>query len=463
MSIPASVPAQYVARSQSAPLQDAPTTGLSDIALPKTASKWVFPARSLNLPSPVDFYSHLQTVRRREADDSARSYKGAQKVPIVSAKDEDEDAEYEESDDEEFEELEDQEKEMKRRRRMIALLISVLFSISFTVINHFLFDDGWVTSFYIYVQTMTTVGYGEFTIDSDDDQREKQRLFMCFVVLGMLGMAAYALPILEEVTLSRHVHRLSTSFERFQVKQFAAITSHKEAKQQCGKFNRLGSVSVVYVLAIASGALFFALVESCSCSYGAIRQKRIDDGDLNGTLCPEDSYGGRLVDYDTCVDAGGWQKTPIDALYLSIITSTTIGYGDLYPVSWWGRIFTCFFMIYGTLASAAFVGTLSSTLFDVSDEQEKSEKVIEEIGGIDNRVYTRAQFFEYMLIKNRILTKKSFNALNEIYDSMDPTGKGHVDHEDVLYYEFGGAFDREEQAPLFRHNTRARSSPAVSE
>lgn len=36
-----------------------------------------------------------------------------------------------------------------------------------------------------------------------------------------------------------------------------------------------------------------------------------------------------------------------DALYFSVITLTTIGYGDLYPVSVMGKIFTIFYILIG--------------------------------------------------------------------------------------------------------------------
>ena len=41
----------------------------------------------------------------------------------------------------------------------------------------------------------------------------------------------------------------------------------------------------------------------------------------------------------------GWSV--VDALYFSVMTLTTIGYGDLHPTSDLSKIFTCFYAIVG--------------------------------------------------------------------------------------------------------------------
>lgn len=52
----------------------------------------------------------------------------------------------------------------------------------------------------------------------------------------------------------------------------------------------------------------------------------------------------------------GWSY--IDALYFSIITLTTIGYGDFSPQTDAGKIFTIFYIIIGIGVILAFINTL---------------------------------------------------------------------------------------------------------
>ncbi|MFD1899020.1 potassium channel family protein [Enterococcus termitis] len=49
-----------------------------------------------------------------------------------------------------------------------------------------------------------------------------------------------------------------------------------------------------------------------------------------------------------------------DAFYLSFITLTTIGYGDIYPVSTVGKIFTILYVIVGLGIISLFISKLAS-------------------------------------------------------------------------------------------------------
>jgi voltage-gated potassium channel len=70
----------------------------------------------------------------------------------------------------------------------------------------------------------------------------------------------------------------------------------------------------------------------------------------------------------------GW-----DALWYSIVTITTVGYGDYYPVTFWGRITAMFIMV----AGVGIIGVLASLLSNLliggiaaPAEQEKIEPVL---------------------------------------------------------------------------------------
>jgi voltage-gated potassium channel len=52
-----------------------------------------------------------------------------------------------------------------------------------------------------------------------------------------------------------------------------------------------------------------------------------------------------------------------DSFYFVVITITTIGYGDLTPVTLAGRVFTMFFSFFGIAMAFYFVGIIGTNLF----------------------------------------------------------------------------------------------------
>nr|WP_233611078.1 potassium channel family protein [Lactococcus sp. S64] len=63
----------------------------------------------------------------------------------------------------------------------------------------------------------------------------------------------------------------------------------------------------------------------------------------------------------------------LDALYLSFITLTTIGYGDFYPVTAIGKIFTIVYSLIGLGITAMFISIVSKSYIKYKDIK-KSKK-----------------------------------------------------------------------------------------
>jgi voltage-gated potassium channel len=66
-------------------------------------------------------------------------------------------------------------------------------------------------------------------------------------------------------------------------------------------------------------------------------------------------------------------KTGWDALWYSVVTITTVGYGDFYPVTMGGRITAIFIMLMGVGIIGALASILASVLVGSSADAEKNE------------------------------------------------------------------------------------------
>jgi voltage-gated potassium channel len=93
----------------------------------------------------------------------------------------------------------------------------------------------------------------------------------------------------------------------------------------------------------------------------------------------------------------GW-----DALWYSIVTITTVGYGDYYPVTFWGRITAMFIMVAGVGIIGALASLLSNLLIGriAAPEEQESPKpalsptVEQELTSIKNELAEMRQLLE---------------------------------------------------------------------
>jgi voltage-gated potassium channel len=105
----------------------------------------------------------------------------------------------------------------------------------------------------------------------------------------------------------------------------------------------------------------------------------------------------------------GWRI--LDSVYFVVVTITTIGYGDLIPITDLGKIFTIFFSFFGIAMAFYIIGIISSNLLKkhVSHKENQlryylNKKKKEEIEETKKRV--RAGFKASKKRKKKKLGKK---------------------------------------------------------
>ncbi len=96
------------------------------------------------------------------------------------------------------------------------------------------------------------------------------------------------------------------------------------------------------------------------------------------TFLKDDEYRDLLLTTSIVVTFGsvvyhyleGWNW--IDAIYFSVITLTTVGYGDLSPQTDEGKLFTIFYIIIGIGLILSFINTIYSHYNDVKSGSKTS-------------------------------------------------------------------------------------------
>ena len=71
-------------------------------------------------------------------------------------------------------------------------------------------------------------------------------------------------------------------------------------------------------------------------------------------------------------------KDFFDAVWWSLVTITTVGYGDFYPVSFWGRIIGIIFILLGFIAFSTFTAFIASNFIDKKIKESKGLSNIKE-------------------------------------------------------------------------------------
>eukprot|EP00928_Gymnodinium_smaydae_P010593 TRINITY_DN13994_c0_g1_i1.p1 TRINITY_DN13994_c0_g1~~TRINITY_DN13994_c0_g1_i1.p1 ORF type:complete len:479 (-),score=53.95 TRINITY_DN13994_c0_g1_i1:389-1786(-) len=271
-----------------------------------------------------------------------------------------------------------------------------------------------VTGLYIMVQMLTTIGYGDLTIQSSEFSK-------VFLTIYSLFTAVVIAQAVTDVCHFFATHTMHGVGERLRgeddggTKKPALFTPVRRAMLYC-------------CLVLLAGTIFYGSVESCTCSYG-------------------ESFAAGC-DEDKCAETGGYQMSYLDALYMSCISLTTVGFGDFAPKSYIGRVFAVPWMVIGVVIVANFQCRFTETHMRnqrMGVHDMDLEELYDHIDLDGNGSLSRFEFLTFALLEYGLIDDQVLDEINEEFDVLDKDRSGCLSKEEILS-KFERLRNRENQA-----------------
>jgi len=245
-----------------------------------------------------------------------------------------------------------------------------------------------VECIYFMSQIITTVGYGDIT-----PAKTRGQVFVGLYVLGALFVIAMLVS-----DMTTHMIQMAKEY-RSKRAQAAAMTD--EARQ--GAADSEGQAQQICSLTKlekpSAGALLTSLAVFTSLQVCWI---------LFFSLHP------------------GEGKTVFQALYMSVITLSTVGFGFFTPVTEAGMIFGSFFMLLGAGALANVIGNFTTFMVKMNEyehsERDGKEEAVQLLkdqlsGGSD---VTELQFLRFCLLQTKLASNKELENMGAMFKNLKP-------------------------------------------
>lgn len=142
----------------------------------------------------------------------------------------------------------------------------------------------------------------------------------------------------------------------------------------------------------------------------------------------------------------------MDGVYFSIITGTTIGYGDISPTSPGGRWLAVFFLPVAVIFVSTQLGQLANILMGTTDDSKLKALLnvdlsLEALLNMDadgDGEITEFEFLKFMLSSAGMADEDILDSLHKRFQEMDEDGSGSLTKEDILLLVARQQREREE-------------------
>jgi len=268
-------------------------------------------------------------------------------------------------------------------------------------------------------QIITTVGYGDI-VPKTNYQKITTAIVVLSSTLLMAGICSHVIDAILDAQADALIQSLHAKEEEIKSSQSAPTNQQKDAKRssqvEVSRLEKLKMQAVIhasiFVCFIVAGTVFFGIFESCA--------------------CPEDSLGCHL-DPNACEDSGGVERSFVDTFYMSVVTITTVGYGDMVPQTQIGRITTALYMLFGVGSTLNLVGTVTDLLKEMFESDERVKMTKESFIGMDmdnDGNLDRHEFLRLQLIMLGLAQEGELNSIDLQFDLIDSSGDGVISRDE---------------------------------
>eukprot|EP00930_Biecheleria_cincta_P040124 TRINITY_DN27522_c0_g1_i1.p1 TRINITY_DN27522_c0_g1~~TRINITY_DN27522_c0_g1_i1.p1 ORF type:complete len:583 (+),score=112.13 TRINITY_DN27522_c0_g1_i1:51-1799(+) len=290
--------------------------------------------------------------------------------------------------------------------RFLRIVRSKLFFLGLVAFSMFAFgvfmcvQDGTMdvtTAVYVMGQVVTTVGYGDITPKS-----KMSKVCVATYCLASLVLIAYVINEFVSATMAKQQTQTVESAD-------------KSSRCRClpmEEATRHVTLNSLYVLSLLLfGTIYYSIDEACSCGYGSSR------GRVAGCI---DGKDGGAYNYDLCVETGGVVKSVVDCFYMSALTMTSVGFGDVTPTSWRGRCVAFVWMTFGVVITGNWVSAMTTFLFErkKAEESISKETLLDWLDIDHDGKLNRAEHHLYWLVLQGVVHEETIESLNQIFDRL---------------------------------------------
>lgn len=307
-------------------------------------------------------------------------------------------------------------------RRWLGLFFATFILVAIGVFAG-MFIEGWrfLTALYFVAQIVTTIGYGDFTPTHNITKVfTAVYILCCLVLLGyVVNLFAQEMAKLQSNFIRKRLRHMEATLFRERVPQNVAgedmAKLEDSMREKYGHLNKLVAATVTALVFIVVGTIFFATYEACSCSFGRSRV----------TGCSH-------ANYEVCKTTGGYLQTWGTAFYMSVVTLTTVGFGDHTPKSMLGRGLGIVWMFCGVASIANWVAQLS--VYFLQDHLTRTERLQEavtednfkEIDADGDGKMSLSEYRAYVLVKHGLISQRDLDIIDEHFASLDKERTGCV-------------------------------------